>query len=126
MTISFFEPGDVPQPPEKVKIEHLATSIYEDRWRVKVVVHVTPFQVRPSLAMVVLTNEEEEMQVVSELTIIETMHAKMEFTLHIRNVADPAGEYVLKIRLYYGEDIHTPFDEKQHAFSIPELDEGSV
>lgn len=119
MTINFFEPDAIPQPKEQVKIEHLETFVHEDRWRVKATIHITPFQVRPNLAIVLLT---EEMEVVSELSVIETMHAKMEFTLHIRNVADPAGDYVLKVRLYYGEDIQTPFDEKQHRFSIPELE----
>lgn len=121
MTINFFEPDAVPQPPDKVKIELLESSVYEDRWRVRVALHVTPFQVRPNLAIALLTDNDDT-ALVSELSVIETMHAKMEFTMHIRGVPDPAGNYILKARLYYGEDILKPFDQKSHLFSIPRLE----
>ncbi len=120
MTINFFEPDAIPQPQEKVKIEHLDTSVYPDRWRVRITIHVTPFRVRPNLAAALLN---QEGRLVAELSVIETMHAKMEFTLHLRGVSDPAGNYLLKVRLYYGEAIQTPFDEKQHEFSIPEMEQ---
>jgi hypothetical protein len=129
MTISFFEPGDVPQPPDKVKIELLEAKPYQDRWRLKVRVHVTPFQQRPNLELVLLheTDSPEE-QPVANLSIIETMHPRMEFTMHIRGVHDPAGQYRLRASLYYRDQldenagdpppIHQK-DRREFTFSIP-------
>jgi len=114
MTISFFEPGEIPQPREKVKLELLSAEPLADRWRVKINIHVTPFIERPNLAVVLLR---EDGVVVGEMSIIETMHNKMEFTLHIRYVEDPAGDFRLKVRLYY-ENILEPADESQTAFHI--------
>ena len=57
--------------------------------------------------------------IVSELNIIETMHNDMEFTLHIRNVKEPAGEYTLTVDLFYQTRI-PPQDHKTQTFTIPE------
>ncbi|MFP4321291.1 MAG: hypothetical protein ACLFTK_02455 [Anaerolineales bacterium] len=121
MTINFFAPDDVPQPPDKIKIERLAAEVQPDRWRVTISVAVTPFQVRPNLAIVLLRDVPagEPAQVVADLSIIETMHATMEFTMHIRHVDDPQGDYVLKTRLYYQENIHAPQDEKSMMVQVP-------
>ena len=100
MTISFFEQGDVPQPPDKTKIEHLTATPSEDGWRVKVEIHVTPFQVRPSIEVALLNTADVE-KAVANFSIVETMQPKMEFTLHIRRVDDPKGDYVVKAMLYY-------------------------
>lgn len=101
MTISFFEPGDVPQPPEKVKIEHLSATVYPDLWRVGVEIHVTPFMQRPSLEIALFRKPEDK--IVASLSIIETMHPKMEFTMHIRGVDDPVGDYNVKVALFFRE-----------------------
>jgi len=117
MTISFFEPNEIPQPKDKVKIELFTAHIYPDRWRVKVDIHVSAFQVRPNLG-VVLLKDQEAIEVIADMAIIETMHHKMEFTLHIRRVDDPQGNYVLKTRLYY-DDIHAPNDAAEIKLHIP-------
>lgn len=129
LTINFFEPGDVPQPPDKVKIDHLEATIYPERWRIKVNIHVTPFKVRPSLAIALVTTLDdaaseagEKVDIVSYMDVIETMHRKMEFTMHLSGVDDPHGDYVLKCRLYYDRNIHQPHDEKQIELAIPEHD----
>jgi hypothetical protein len=104
MTISFFAPGDVPQPPDKVRIEHLQAAPYPDGWRMKIEVHVTPFQRRPNLEIILLRVDAKE-QPVANLSIVETMHPRMEFTLHIRGVENPYGYYRLRAVLYYWEQI---------------------
>jgi hypothetical protein len=104
MTISFFDPNAVPQPPDKVKIELLEIRPYEDGWRVGVNIHVTPFQQRPSLELNLLKKiSETEGKEVAHLSIIETMHHKMEFTMHIRGVDTLEGEYKLKATLFFRE-----------------------
>ncbi len=118
MTINFFEAGDIPQPKEKVKIEKLTAEVYPDRWRVKLDIHVTPFLVRPNLA-VALVRQDDPPLVVSHLAILETMHPRMEFTLHIRYVDDPAGDYQLKARLYFEEGVEHPYDEQEVSVIVP-------
>lgn len=102
MTISFFEPGDVPQPPEKTKIELLEANPHQDSWRIKVIVHVTPFQQRPNLEIDLL--KAPELRQVASLSIVETMHPRMEFTMHIRGVDNPSGEYKLRAVLFYRDE----------------------
>ncbi|MCB9435749.1 MAG: hypothetical protein H6673_01990 [Anaerolineales bacterium] len=104
MTISFFEPGDVPQPPDKVKITHLTATPVADGWRVKIDVHVTPFQLRPNLE-IALVREGDNPVPVSTLSIVETMHPRMEFTMHVRGVTEPWGHYRLHAMVYYRDPI---------------------
>lgn len=125
MTINFFEPGDVPQPKENVKITLLKAEVYPDRWRIKIIIHLTPFQVRPNVAVVLVrdTDEGQPAQVVADMTIIETMHKDMEFTMHIRNVDDPEGNYRLKTRLYYEQNIQAPYDAAELQIVIPSFED---
>jgi hypothetical protein len=74
---------------------------------------------RPNLLLVA---HDETDRVVSELNVIETMHHDMEFTMHIRNVQDPAGLYTLTADLFY-ETRNPPQDRRIEAFSIPESGE---
>ncbi len=102
MTISFFEPGDVPQPPDKVKIELLEAEPHSEGWRVKINIHVTPFQQRPNLEINLLKQMVDgSANSVANFSIIETMHPRMEFTMHIRGVDDPYGDYQLQTMLFY-------------------------
>lgn len=118
--IPLFDNGDqVPQPQEKVRIEDLKATPYPDRFRVYIEINVTPFLERPNLILA-LRNQDDV--IVGELNIIETMHAKMEFTLHVRGVDDPAGDYTLQAELFY-ENKNPPQDRRELSFSIPEADD---
>jgi hypothetical protein len=128
MTINFFEPGDAPQPPEKVKIEKLEALPYPDGWRLRVKVNVTPFQQRPNLEIALWREEGGESRPIANLSIIETMHPRMEFVMHIRNVSSPDGQYKLTASLYYRQPLEEgatetpPVEEKDFrelALSIP-------
>src|SRR5450631_3789451 len=96
--IDFFDQKDVPQPRDKIKIERLQAQPYADGWRVKLTIEVTPFQERPNLEVRL---KSVVGQVIADLSIIETMHRLMEFTLHIRGVASPIGDYTAEAALYY-------------------------
>lgn len=116
MDIQFFDNSDlVPQPKDKIKIESLEATPYPDRSRVFVEIKVTPFQVRPNL---ILVATDDDNRTVADLSIIETMHSNMEFTLHIRNKPDPAGQYQLVAELFY-ETRNPPQDRKTVNFDIP-------
>jgi hypothetical protein len=99
--IDFFNPADVPQPRDKIKVEKVDAQPYPDGWRVRIIIDVTPFQERPNLEIKVRTLEGRP---VSELSVIETMIRHLEFTVHIRGVSSPAGTYIADAGLYYGED----------------------
>jgi hypothetical protein len=115
--IDFFNPKDVPQPRDLIKIERLEAKPYPDGWRVRVLVEVTPFQERPNLIVRVRSAEG---RIVSELSIIETMIRHMEFTVHLRGPSAPAGEYTAAALLYYGEDS----SRVQHSMEVPFTIEG--
>jgi hypothetical protein len=117
MDLQFFDdPNYIPQPKDKVRIEALEITPYPDRFRVHVHIKVTPFLERPNL---ILAAHNEDDRIVSELSIIETMHNDMEFTLHIRGVDDPAGAYTLTAMLFY-ENKNPPQHQLVEAFIIPE------
>lgn len=112
MNIELFD--SPPQPRDKVKIERLEVKPYPDGWRVKINVDVTPFQERPSLELYIHTAAGK---LIASPSVIETMHAKMEFTVHVRGVPSPDGDYTAEAALYY-EDRSAPTDRRQVAFSI--------
>ncbi len=119
MEIHLFDNGSqVPQPRHKIQIEELKVTPYPDRFRVFIEIKVTNFLERPNLLLVA---HDEDDQVVSELSIIETMHTSMEFTLHIRNKTNPAGTYSLTAELFY-ETRNPPQDKRIEGFTIPESD----
>lgn len=117
MEIRLFDEGDrAPQPREAVRIESVTIVPYPDRFRVLAVVQVTPFLERPNLLLVA---HDAEDRIVAELNIIETMHAHMEFTLHLRGKQDPAGTYTLTAELFYDTRV-PPQDRRIEAFDIPD------
>ena len=118
MDIELFEPEDFPQPAANVKIERLTAVAYPDGWRVRLGVEVTPFLERPSLEITVKAADGRSVLPIS-LSVIETMHHSMEFTVHIRGVSNPAGEYVARAELYY-EAFDQPQAQAETPFSIIE------
>lgn len=116
MEIPLFPSDQVPQPRDRIRIEELIVRPYPDRFRIRLHVRVTAFLERPNLLLVV---HDETDRVVSELNIIETMHHDMEFTLHIRNVVEPAGVYTLTAELFY-ETRNPPQDRHIESFVIPD------
>jgi hypothetical protein len=118
MEIPLFPSDSVPQPKENIHIEGLEITPYPDRFRVHIHIKVTPFLERPNLLLVAHNDQD---QIVSELNVIETMHHDMEFTMHIRNMTDPAGTYTLTADLFY-ETRNPPQDRQIEAFEIPQAE----
>lgn len=107
---------DAPLPRNEVRIEGLETVVYPDRFRVFVHIRVTLFEERPNLLLVARTADGK---VAAELSIIETMHHDMEFTMHLRGLDDPAGAYTLTADLFY-ETRNPPQDRHTVEFTVPE------
>lgn len=105
----------IPQPADKICIESLTVKPYPDRYRILIGVKVTPFQARPNLLLVA---RNQQGKIVGELDVIATMHTAMEFTLHLRNVQDPAGEYTLTAELFF-ETRNPPQDRCEATFVVP-------
>ena len=105
-----------PQPKQNVKLEELETVVYPDRFRIFIHIRLTLFEERPNM---LLTARTSEGKVVAELSIIETMHHDMEFTMHLRGLTEPAGTYTLTADLYY-ETRNPPQDRKVIEFIVPE------
>lgn len=116
--MSYIEIEPDRKPRDQVKIETLEIIPYPDRRRIFLHVKVTPFEVRPNL---LLTARDEDDQIVCEMSVIETMHHDMEFTMHLRGVDDPAGLYTLTATLYF-ESKNPPQDEVVEAFEVPPED----
>ena len=120
MEINLFNDASLaPQPRNKIRIEEFQVDPYADRFRVKVNLKLTPFLERPNL---VITARRSDGLQVSDLDVIATMHYENEFTMHIRGVEDPAGDYTLTADLYY-ESRDPPQDSRQVHFIIPAEDE---
>lgn len=122
MDIPLFPSNQVPHPPDEIFIEGIDITPYKDRFRVHIRVRVTAFLERPNLLLVARNKDNV---IVSELNIIETMHNDMEFTLHIRNIKEPAGEYTLSVDLFY-QTRTPPQDHKTQIFVIPEATVASL
>lgn len=116
--MGYFEMDPDRKPRDQVKIETVEIHPYPDRRRVFVHIAVTPFEERPNLLM---TARDEADKIVSEMSVIETMHHDMEFTMHLRGVDEPTGLYTLTATLYY-ESKNPPQDEVIEAFDIPAED----
>ena len=113
--MTFFEMDPNRKPSDEVKIETVEITPYPDRRRIHLHIAVTPFEQRPNL---LLTARDEDDNIVCEMSVIETMHHDMEFTMHLRGVDDPAGLYTLTATLYY-ESKNPPQDEVVEAFEVP-------
>lgn len=100
MTMDFFFPDDLTPraTPEETRILELRAEPYPDRGRVRVNMEITPFQTRPHVELTLTDAEGTE---VAATSFVEPMTWKLEFTLHIRGKADPAGSYHLEACLYY-------------------------
>ncbi len=118
MDIPIFPTDSPRQPKEQIRIEDLVVTPYRDRFRVHLRIRVTPFLERPNLLLVA---RDVNNRIVSELNVIETMHHNMEFTMHLRGLSDPAGQYTLLADLFY-ETRNPPQDRREVPFTIPEAE----
>lgn len=110
----FFDPGEAPQPRERVRITELAAAPYPDGSRVRITVELTPFLEKPNLEIYA---RKVDGPIVAEMSVIETMIPHLEFTLHIRGVEELTGQYVLTAELYY-DDRTQPQHTRQTTFEI--------
>jgi len=105
MDLNFIsDPGLIPQPRERIRIENLAAQPYEDGHRVRLEIRLTPFRPadRPSLE---ITTTNPEGRPISLQSIIETVHNEIGITIHLREPTRPHGVYTFHADLYYEEGV---------------------
>jgi hypothetical protein len=119
MDLPLYPDGYAPRPPGEVEFETVELVVYPDRRRVFLHVVVTPFLERPNL---LLTARGPDGAIAAEMSVIETMHHDMEFTMHLRRPGDTAGEYTLTLDLYY-ESRNPPQARHETTFVVPEAAE---
>ena len=100
--------------PSDVTIESLSASLYPDGLRLFVEIEVTPFTERPNLLILL---QDAPGRILNELSVIATMHNKMEFTLHLRNMAGSQAPYTLVVELYY-ETRQPPQDRREISLDL--------
>lgn len=96
--MDFFVPQDDLQrlPPEETRITSLEVEPYPDGGRVRVNLHVTPFQVRPQIELTLTDANGDE---VAAASIVEPMTWKFEVTMHLRGAS--ASPFTVEARLFY-------------------------
>lgn len=100
MDIQFRDPADIPLPPAEVRIRQLIAAPWPDNRRVRIVLELTPFQKRPNGEVRILDSQGQE---VANLSIVEAIDPKMEFTLHLRTI-EKSGCYTTSAVVYYYEE----------------------
>jgi hypothetical protein len=100
MDIFFQDPSDIPLPPDEVHIRELRAEPYPDGRRVRILLEITPFQQRPNCEIRVTDENGDE---VASLSIIESIDAKMDFTVHLKG-EEPFGTFTISCDIYYYED----------------------
>ena len=108
---SFFPQDDLQRlAPEDTRILSLHADPYPDGERVRVNVHLTPFQVRPHIEVTLVDANGNE---VAAASIVEPMSWRLELTLHLRGAS--ASPFTVAARLYYpdgpqAEPVSTMFE----------------
>lgn len=120
MDIFISDPSEIPLPPDEVRIRQIKFALSEDFHRFRIFIELDPFQKRPNIELKLLSPTGEE---ASHADIIETMHRKMELTLHLRIDPQP-GEYRLNVVLYYSA-IHSEPDFTDEANQRNVVDQSS-
>jgi len=108
MDIFFTDPTDIPLPPNEVRIRSLRARVWPDGRRVRVDLEITPFLKRPNGEILISDAQGNEL---ANISIIETMDPKMEFTLHLRG-SDHQGPYRVDAMSFYNEETEQPADSE--------------
>jgi hypothetical protein len=107
MDIFLQDTSDIPLPPDEVKIRELHAEPYPDGRRVRIILEITPFQRRPNCEINIMNEEGEE---VASLSIIESIDARMDFTVHLKGEKQ-SGKFTVSADIYYYDKDQTPEPE---------------
>jgi hypothetical protein len=107
MDIFFNDPNVVRLPPEEVRLREVQITAQPESGRVKIHLELTPFLKRPDVSLTITDTSGRE---AARATILETMLAKLELTMHLRDPIQ-GSEYTLETLVYY-QKLPQPSDEQ--------------
>lgn len=99
MEAFFRDPNEPVFSPEEVRIKALRADPRSDGQRVRVFLHITAFQKRPSGEVRILNAQGDEL---ASASFIEALSPRMEFTLHLRG--EVLNPHRLQARIFYLQD----------------------
>lgn len=102
-------------PRDEVRITGVVAAPYPDRRRVKIDVTITPFRERPNLEISI---DDAQGNPVATSSAIGVMNFAVSFNLHLRGIADPTGDYSVRVQLYY-DDQQSPQDSHAVTMTVP-------
>jgi hypothetical protein len=117
LDIFFADPSEVPLPPGEVRIQRLEASLLPDGRRVHVYLELTPFQKKPN-GEISLANSAGA--VLADISFIETMSRKMEYTLHLRG-AELTSPYTISAKIYYENTEPVAQEDEQPPGQAPKI-----
>jgi hypothetical protein len=97
MNLFFLDPNEIRLPPEEVRLREVRITAQPDSGRVKIHIKLTPFLKRPDISVAITNAAGIE---AARITILETMLAKLEFTMHLRE-PQQGCEYTVETVVYY-------------------------
>ncbi len=113
MELPFLEEGEVPLPPEQVRVRSLLAEPYPDGVRIRLRLALTPFLERPNIDIELRNPQGSES---GSVAVIESMDATLSMTVHLRDDPQP-GTYRAVATVGYPE--HGTVDSAEVAFELP-------
>jgi hypothetical protein len=106
MDIFLQDPGEIPLPPDEVRIRELTITPHAGRNQVEIYLEVDPFQRRPSIDLEILDSIQSTL---ASTSIIESDQRKMSLVMHLKSGV--AGN-TLRIRatLFYRQGFEEGFE----------------
>jgi hypothetical protein len=97
MNLFLNDPNEIRLPPEEVRLTKVEVKPSFNGRQVKVHLELTPFMKRPNIEVSISSNQGRE---VGHTNILETMFHRLEFTMHLRQVAE-GDELTMRTTIYY-------------------------
>lgn len=121
MEAFFRDPNEEALPPAEVRIRELRAEPRPDGQRVRVFLHITAFQKRPSGEVRILNALDEEL---ASVNFIEALSPRMEFTLHLRG--EIRNPHRLQARIFYLAEENATDAENEPAIAPLVVDQAQT
>ncbi|NDJ51502.1 MAG: hypothetical protein GYB68_00285 [Chloroflexi bacterium] len=102
MDLNFIsDPNEAPKPRDEMEITKLSVTPYPDGKRLRVEIAVTAFAPvdKPNLELQAVRQSDQHL--LASLSVIETLHREMGFTMHLRGLEEKPASISVKAELYY-------------------------
>lgn len=118
MEAFFRDPNEPVFPPDEVRIKAVRVDPRADGQRVRVFLHLTAFQKRPSGEVRILNAQGDEL---ASASFIEALSPRMEFTLHLRG--EVLNPHRVQARIFYLKEEEQSESEVEFERSVMVVDQ---